>query len=321
MCVVPLLIAQLLIVGLTSLVTAAAVSAQADAPPLSLKRALVNVWPEYDDPRLLILYEGEFAAGETGFPQVVQFPVPPGPLQVNQAAGLTADAQYRRQQWEIINQPDGTGILSYTLPIPTFFFEYYVPGIEGQKERRIAYVYRTLYPVETLEFAIQVPLRSRGFRLSPVATTVTNDADGFTYHRLTYRNVQPGQEITLDVRYTKDNAQPSVQRQTPANPVATSPGRSLRSNIGYYLLALGAAGLVAAGGYYVWWQRKVVATDKKRMPASRRPRGRDKVIQIARKRETREPGQQMLPYCTQCGRALQPQDRFCPTCGTARRMG
>jgi len=284
-----------------------AVSAQTGDIPLSLKRALVNIWPEYDDPRLLILYEGEFMANEADFPQVVRFPVPSGLLQVNQAAGLTKDAQYLRQPWEIIHQPDGTGLLSYTLPIPTFFLEYYYPGIEGQgnrSERHIAYTYRSLYPVETLEFAIQVPLRSRGFRLSPVATMVTNDADGFTYHHLTYRDVQPGQEIGIDVRYTKDDSRPSIQRQASAGTSATATGQSARARIGYYLLALGVVSLAAAGGYYVWDRRRSPAMTRSNGP-SRRSGGRAQTAHTATKQGARrKPERQPLSYCTRCSRQI-----------------
>ena len=62
-----------------------------------MERTHVSVWPEYDDPRLLILYEGAFV-DDGGFPRTLDFPVPLG-IDVNQAAGLTPDGRYLRQPY------------------------------------------------------------------------------------------------------------------------------------------------------------------------------------------------------------------------------
>lgn len=68
---------------------------------LRLERAHISVWPEYDDPRVLILYEGTFA-DNGGFPRVVEFLVPLG-IDVNQAAGVTPDGRYLRQTYQIVS--------------------------------------------------------------------------------------------------------------------------------------------------------------------------------------------------------------------------
>ena len=62
-----------------------------------MERTHVSVWPEYDDPRLLILYEGAFV-DDGGFPRTLDFPVPLG-IDVNPAAGLSPDGRYLRQPY------------------------------------------------------------------------------------------------------------------------------------------------------------------------------------------------------------------------------
>lgn len=179
--IICLLVVQAFVIGVVCLFNAVTVSAQTGDTTLSLKRALINIWPEYDDLRLLILYEGEFAANEADFPQVVRFPVPSGPLQVNQAAGLTQDAQYLRQPWEIINQPDGTGLLSYTLPIPTFFFEYYYPGIEGQESQAERRLYLS-FAVSGGDVGVCHPGSATQPRLSPFACDDDSDQRSRRFH-------------------------------------------------------------------------------------------------------------------------------------------
>lgn len=53
---------------------------------LTIKNMTVSVWPEYDDPRLLVLYEGQFTVDQT-FPQKVRFYVPKG-VTINMVCGV-----------------------------------------------------------------------------------------------------------------------------------------------------------------------------------------------------------------------------------------
>jgi hypothetical protein len=254
---------------------------------LRLERANVSVWPEYDDPRLLILYEGAFV-DDGGFPRTVEFPVPLG-IDVNQAAGLTPDGRYLRQPYQIIPE-DGYALLRYELPIPTFFFEYYYHPIEGETDQSIDWWLRSRYPIADLQVDVQQPLKATGFTVLPPADLINAGQDGFKFHLFTHRTLDVGEEMKLHIRYTKADPEPSVTRQPFVEPGAAAPVATSTLSQELYptlLIVIGAAGLLAGGGYWYLKQRQALT---------------------------------VTSYCHQCGKELHADDRFCPRCGTRRRQ-
>ncbi len=288
------------------------VPAQAQEPTgLRLERAHVSVWPEYDDPRVLILYEGTFA-DDGGFPRVVEFPVPLG-IDVNQAAGVTPDGRYLRQTYQIVAQ-DGYALLRYELPIPTFFFEYYYDPLEGQTEKSFDWWLRTQYPISNLQIEVQRPQTASGFTVSPAADMVGTEPDGFEYHYVSRPSLGTDEEIKLHISYTKENPDPSVTRAPPMTPAAppaaavAQPADQGRSGTVLLVGFLLAAGLLSAGGYwYIRQRRTEVAQEEDEWQPPRRPR---------RQRPRRE---EMAAFCHQCGKGLRADDEYCANCGTKRR--
>ncbi len=280
---------------------------------LRLERAHVSVWPEYDDPRLLTLYEGAFV-DDGNFPRTVEFPVPLG-IDVNQAAGLTPDGRYLRQPYQLIPQ-DGYALLRYELPIPTFFFEYYYDPIEGQTDKTIDWWLRSRYPIADLQVEVQQPLKATGFTVSPAADLINVGQDGFKYHLFSYRTLDVGEELKLHISYTKADPEPSVTRQPfvepgAAAPATTTPAPSQGLNPAVLLIVVGVAGLLVSGGYwYVNRQRADDVYDEEEWEPPHRAR-----------RSRRTPSAEAVTgYCHQCGKGLHADDRFCPACGTRRRQ-
>ncbi|HID61262.1 MAG TPA: zinc-ribbon domain-containing protein [Anaerolineae bacterium] len=302
------------VIGAILLLTVLTVSpAIAQGPTdLRLEQVHVSVWPEYDDPRLLILYEGAFV-DDGGFPRAVEFPVPLG-IDVNQAAGLTPDGRYLRQTYQIIPQY-GYALLRYELPIPAFFFEYYYDPIKGETDKTIDWWLRSRYPIADLEVNVQQPLKATGFTISPTADLINVGQDGFKYHLFSHRTLDAGEEMRLRISYTRADPEPSVTRQpfvepdTAAPATAPVPGQGL--NPAALFVVMGAAGLLVAGGY--WYVNRQRADDlyggEEWEPSRRARRPRP-----ARRAEV------VTGYCHQCGKGLRADDRFCPRCGTRRRQ-
>jgi hypothetical protein len=301
------------VMGTMLLLTVLVVSpATAESPTaLHLERAHVSVWPEYDDSRLLILYEGTFV-NDGSFPRTVEFPVPLG-IDVNQAAGLTPDGRYLRQPYQLIPQQDGYALLRYELPVPTFFFEYYYDPIEGQTDKTIDWWLRSSYPIADLQVNVQQPLKATSFTISPPADLINVGQDGFKFHLFSNRTLDAGEEMKLRISYTKTDPEPSVTRQPFAEPSAAAPAAttstpSLGLNLTALLIVVGAAGLLAGGAYWYVNQRRAddLYDDREWEP----PR-----------HTWRSPGTEAVTgYCHQCGKELRADDRFCPGCGTRRRQ-
>ncbi len=289
---------------------------------LSIKNAKVSVWPEYDDPRVLVIVEGEFA-GDANFSQQVKFRIPKG-AEINQVCALRKPADEHLCQLYEVSQ-DGEA-LSYTLPIPTFFLEYYYQPPQGQSDRRLEYSFDSYYPVGKLEVEVQQPLRSSNFDLSPKAAGVLSDKNGFSYYQYRYDNVAPNQPIKLSASYTKSDSRPSVEKQKPGGASASA------NDFNLPLLGAFGAGLMGLVAFYAIKSRQPGP-----VPAPAHPAAANAAVRRASPTVPPKPaartgrasrsvaGTGVLDaparrfYCTQCGTAIQLDDNFCPKCGQKAR--
>lgn len=286
-----------LLLGLLALTMAAVPPAGAESPALTLKNIKVSVWPEYDEPRVLVIYEGEFAGT---FPQEVRFRLPAG-AEAAQVCALKKPAdEHICQLYQI--KPEGDGLLlTYTLPIPTFFVEFYYYPLQGAGPRDIAFSFRPLDPVESLDLEVQEPLRAAEFRLTPPSSTVSSDGQGFRYYHYRYSNLTPEQPVEVRIGYNKADANPSVAKRQPGG---AAPG-GLGSGLGLPLLLGGAVVLAVLAAWVL----------------GRRAQGRVSVPQAAPAWRGAGGGSEKKGgvFCTQCGQALRREDNFCPRCGRKAR--
>ncbi|MBM4461308.1 MAG: hypothetical protein FJ011_26715 [Chloroflexi bacterium] len=89
------IVALLAALALASLLSAAA-SAAAQTPDLSLTQATLQLWPEYDDPGLLVILAGTFSDTVT-FPQAIALPLPGGAREIQPALGPVQGRRCRAQ--------------------------------------------------------------------------------------------------------------------------------------------------------------------------------------------------------------------------------
>ncbi|GIX46937.1 MAG: hypothetical protein KatS3mg131_1148 [Candidatus Tectimicrobiota bacterium] len=268
--------------------TLAAAAPAAPAAALSLTRLRLSIWPEYDDPRVLVMLRGEVAPA-TALPTRLALPLPRGAELIG--AGMISPAGELLLQPHEVRRGEKTDTLVLSLPAPRFFVEwYYEPFAAGQAEKQFAYTLALSYPIAHLEVDIQQPLAARDFATEPPAMVRSRDERGFTYHRFLYQDVQA--PLTFRVRYVKTDPTPSVPRSAPslAAPLPATPYTD------YTLLAfatLGLAAVLLAGGAWLWRRAP------RQRPAAAAP----------------PPPPARPNFCAQCGRRLLPAYRFCPGCG------
>jgi ribosomal protein L32 len=267
----------------------------------------ISLWPEYDDPRILVLYEGEFADG-SGFPQQVAFPAPLG-SDIGQVCALTKPAnEHLCQLYETTTEGDSIAI-SYSLPIPTFFLEYYYDGLQGQPDKTFSYQYVSAYPIERLDIEVQQPLKSSGFSLSPAHSTA-GSAGGFTYYQYAFNDVEPGQVINIDGSYSKSDSKPSVAGQQQAAGGSSSTLRTLG-----IVVAIAAVGVVGVMAY----RRRTPVPARARSTASRQVRrAAERTAGLQHTRNTDKRKASGASFCTNCGEKLGPDNNFCPECGARK---
>lgn len=286
---------------------------------LTITRLRLSIWPEYDDPRVLIMLRGEMAPRQA-FPTQIILPLPKD-AEIIGAGMISEHNELLMHPYQVL-PGDTQDTLQLNLPAPRFFLEfYYNPWRASATEKRFAYAVPTTYPIEVLEVDVQQPLKATDFRLDPPPMERLTDTEGFTYHSFAYRDIKKNQTHTFTIAYTKTVATPSVPRQSSASPPARGTPIALRKT----LLSLGIlAGAVMALAGWAWlWRGAQRQPIPDASPASQATPASDALLALLHKDaevpEAAEasplPPPRVVNFCTQCGRKVLPDDRFCSGCG------
>src|SRR5215471_6174416 len=162
--------------------------ASAPAADLVMARLRLSIWPEYDDPRVLIMLRGEMTPRQA-FPASITLPIPKG-AEIIGAGMISEQNELLRHPHQVL-PGDTQDTLQLNLPVPRFFVEfYYNPFTTSGPEKRFVYHAPTTYPIELFEVDIQQPLKATDFTLDPAPIERMTDNQGFTYQQFTYRNVE-----------------------------------------------------------------------------------------------------------------------------------
>ncbi|MFQ5575244.1 MAG: zinc ribbon domain-containing protein [Terriglobia bacterium] len=284
----------MLVFLLMSLVIPSSVFAKSHAD-LKISESRLDVWPEYDDGRVKVLYEGEFTS-KKDLPAKVRFYIPKGAEDIH-ACDVTDDGSHQCNSFEQ-NEKDGLIELTYELTLEKFAVMFYYDPLKNQKkDKSFSYLHRTNYPIDKLTIDLQQPLKASDFKAQPPAENTSSDEQGFKYALYEYDGVAPGDEMKVGAEYTKTSPDPSIDRaaQTSGAPTSSSPGGGTNPWV-----VMGVVGLLVAlplGGYFL-------ATSRTPAPAGRVS---PKVGASRGKKDTK--------FCTNCGTKVSGSNKFCPSCG------
>ncbi len=289
-----------------SVLTVAGRPAAAQTPAdLRIRQLRVQVMPEFDDPRVLVIVQGRLADPAAGFPLTVTFRLPRG-AQINQmatmnmASGSTVSHPYDAQPDP---EDDRWSLVTYELENAHFFYEYYYDPLVGDPDKTFTFVCSSVYPIDDLLLEVQEPRAVADFTLEPPPTVARFDERfDLTYHQFNLGALAADEETAVAVSYTKTDPAPSVSREemmglqggvgTDSPTGAAQMARTTRLPAWAFLL-LGGLALGLAGGFI--WSRT--------QPGVALPEGRGISADE-------------IPFCPQCGAMLKPDARFCHVCGT-----
>ena len=267
------------------------VLAQNENEPTGFENVQLWVFPEYDDPRLLVMLEGQIMGTEP--PAEVRFLVPSAAAMYS-AGSKDAQGQYTGgpPQREPSSIP-GWDEISYEVQTDTFRVEYYDPIIIGQPDKSISYEFRWLYPISALQVIVQEPRTATNYSVSPAGNTFV-DNQGFTSYLYNYFDLDTEAPLQFYITYTKSDTRPSLAI------VDTGTAGSLLT-----VVVIIVVGIVVVGVFL--WVRKS------------RPRTRAERRQLARNTTARRPAdnqeQPKARFCSQCGKPIEGSHKFCPHCG------
>lgn len=302
---------------------------------LRLNSLRVQIWPEFDRPETLIIYQGELAS-TVQLPAVVALTLPGHIEEMNAVAVVDESGRLVNVPAETISltQIGDVTLLTFQADSPRFQVEYYDPAVLSRQDsqRTLTFDLTVPYPAETMTVELQEPFQAEEFSLTPAETDFFVGQDGLTYHIIEVSAAEAGQTVAVQATYHRQIDTLSAEARLapagdeldiPTEPVVTSDGFSLfdGSIAGYVLIVAGVMLLVGTGVYWWWSSRRAAEEPVRRRPASGKPRRKS-----ASKRQAasapapkKQPAGAPAAYCHQCGAALRPGANFCHQCGAERR--
>lgn len=322
----------------------AGVSAQSGAPEIST--LTVSLWPEYDQPDVLVIYRAQLST-DTRLPAQLTFRLPGHIADMHAVAYQNGDELANIDPALVSLQPDGNDmLLSFSAPSTQVQFEYYDAEMLTKEadSRQFDYTFNATVPVKAVTFEVKEPYAAEEFSMTPEAEHTSKGSDGLPYSTLTKTGLAAGDNVTLSATYRRNRDTPSVQNitgetmqlpgggnampalddaapnllaagslppQMPASEPAavfapTNDGNSY--NWGYILIGAGVILLAGSGGY--WWKSSR-RTEGKPPAAARRVPHNQSAGGVA---ET------VSQFCHKCGASYEEDSKFCHACGTARRQ-
>lgn len=320
--------------------------AQAQGEP-GFASILVELWPEYDRPEVLVIYRAELSS-DTALPARLTFQLP-GHIESMHAVAVEQNGSLVDVNPDTIEmQREGDILLlSFPSPSPKIQLEYYDPAIltKNGQNRQLDYTFQAPYDSEQLAFEVQEPFQSQEFALTPPPDNTFTGGDGLKYNTINITGVSAGDTFALTATYRRatdalsaDNLAGNLA-EAPSGLSAGSAGQPIdldasggrtffNSNftLGYVLIGIGAGLLVATAGYW-WWTTRARAESgppRRRQPRRSRPR------KTPPKQPGPEPAAPSGPppvkaeatggFCYRCGTPLRADANFCHHCGAERRQ-
>ncbi len=222
---------------------------------LKIGRMNIKIWPEYDDPGVLVIYDGRFS-DPTMFPARARFLIPRGSV-VSDACSVSPRGEHFCQLYSV-RTTDGFDEITLTLPYPNFYLSFHTPPLGRDKQKSFTYTIKTTYPVDTMEVNIQQPLRSERFVVSPsTEPRLIRDSTHFIYE---IRDVEEGETREFTLSYFKEDAKPSVDiKYSPplmkGGTASDGSPYSTQRMVRILLYGVFAAGLLLFGVMIAWFIR------------------------------------------------------------------
>jgi hypothetical protein len=264
----------------------------------------VDLWPEFDQPAMLVIYHFELAA-DTPLPARVALPVPaasgpPHAVAWQNADGGLFDAVFTSESagdWQIIE-----------IELPesrSGQLEYYADMDFADTTRSFLFEWPQGFELGGMSYKVQQPVTATELVVSPAP-----DGEGQGDYGLNYLTAEMGPQPVdsapvISVTYQKANPALSIESLQPLGPIS-APIDVQTENPNIVPWLLGAAGIVllGGGGYYF--------VSKRRPAPQREPRRRGK-------RTTDVELEASTIYCHNCGAAAGISDVYCRQCGTQLR--
>ena len=268
----------------------------------------VALWPEYDQPGVLVILRGELSSSED-LPAHVEIPVPaaygePTAVAINGPQGQLLAADYQRRvqgDWAtIIMEAEASGV----------WIEFYADLTYDGNLRSFTYFWPGGMDIGEFQYEIQQPWGASIFQLTPPGAAGVH-SDGLVYHRASYGSLTPASQALISIAYEKQgseltiNAQPKIDRPDEVRGETPDLSQFLPFILGGVGLVLIAAGVIV----YLRLQKKdsEVSQPRKRKRQRKTASGYQEEVDAS------------PVYCHICGDEAGASDHYCRRCGAELR--
>jgi hypothetical protein len=274
---------------------------------IELSKMVINIWPEYDQPGVLVFYRLTLAS-QTSLPAALSLRIPKAAEKPFNVAMKDVDGRLDNLHYSSITEGNWIKV-SFTTPVPEVQFEYYDPAIlVTDKLHEFEYSWPGDYSIESLVLTIQQPLSAERFLIRPAMGSGQVSQDGFTYFESVVGEVKAGVTFNIHLEYEKNGLDLSAPSQAvaPVEPINTSTlgWQTLNEVLPLFLSGLGLF-LIIAGIYWYWRSGKTITMAFRRRYSLTRSKEADT-----------EP---LEVFCHSCGRKAMSGDIYCRSCGTKIR--
>jgi hypothetical protein len=265
----------------------------------------VDIWPEYDQPAVLMIYR-LILASDTKLPASLALHIPAN-AQINAVAVLDPTGGLINTPYDKTIQGQSS-VLNISTNSLQMQVEFYEPLVKNGINRHIQFDWSGDYAVDKLDANFLSPFGAKSVSISVSPTDTGPGQDGLTNYHIQKSNLAAGQSFSLTIDYqrqTDDLSISSLPVVAASTPGPDTPGRvSMTGILPWILAGIGALLIVAGIVGFVLWQQGSRGTKKgiKNTPPS-------------------EESEDESIYCHNCGKRAQPGDVFCRTCGTRLKRG
>ena len=193
-----LLIAIAALAGLIAVLAANSTAAQ---PLQPIERLEVVVWPEYDQPSVLVMYRAWLPL-QSPLPTTVSLPMPASVPKPSAVAKRPIGGELLLTPYTI-ETADGWSWAHIQSDAPEVRLEFYVELDSDSPSR----VFRFEWPggpaIQQISYEVMQPVGATDLVVSPGSGQAQRAADGLVYQREDIGGVPEGGQFFIDVRYTK----------------------------------------------------------------------------------------------------------------------
>jgi hypothetical protein len=264
-----------------------------------MKSLEVQVWPEYDQPSVLVM----FAAQDISGTKKVTIYYPKG-AQVNKVLNkiLTAnDNQDSFNQKFTSKETTNDTEVSFDLPGKQYFSEGYWDVLKGQKtQKSFTFDLKLPMDVDNVYVYIQQPATASNFTVDPKPQAMQQDPQNkLSVAGYQFQNKKAGEVIPLKVSYTKTNDTLSVNQANGQASQTSAPTSSTAasSDVTIIMLVIFGLLLLVAGGFAFYNYQQNSSGNKK----------------SAAKKPMKTGQKSKINYCPNCG--ARAEGKFCAKCG------